>query len=134
MALDTKIIKKKEYMYVVELKGSIDTESSPDLQEELNEIIDDKTKAVVLDMNGVDYISSAGISAVIRTEKALKHKNSTFAMINLQPQIKKVFDAMKILPIVNMFDDMEEADQYIDHIIKEEICCCLLLKRKKTSC
>ena len=42
-------------------------------------------------------------------------------MINLQPQIKKVFDAMKILPIIDIFDDMPEADKYIDQVIKEEI-------------
>ena len=36
-------------------------------------------------------------------------------------QIKKVFDVMKILPVVDIFNDMPEADQYIDQVIKEEI-------------
>ena len=121
MALDIKIIKKKEYVYSVQLEGSIDTETSPDLEEELKEIIDEKTKAVILDMSGVNYLSSAGIRVVIWAKKALQEKNATFAMINLQPQIKKVFEIMKILPMVNIFDDMSEADKYIDQVIKEEI-------------
>ncbi len=121
MALDIKIIKKKDYVYSVQLQGSIDTESSPDLEEELKEIIDQKTKAVILDMGGVNYLSSAGIRVVIWAKKALQEKNATFAMINLQPQIKKVFEIMKILPMVNIFDDMPEADKYIDQVIKEEI-------------
>ena len=121
MALDIKIIKKKEYVYSVQLQGSIDTETSPDLEEELKEIIDEKTKAVILDMGGVNYLSSAGIRVVIWAKKALQEKNATFAMINLQPQIKKVFEIMKILPMVNIFDDMSEADKYIDQVIKEEI-------------
>ncbi len=121
MALEIKIIKKKDYVYVVELKGSLDTETSPLLQEELNEIIDEKTKAVLIDMKGVTYISSSGIGVIIGVKKKLKQKQANFAMIDLQPQIEKVFNAMKILPIVDIFDNMPEADQYIDQIIKEEI-------------
>ncbi|MBN1353407.1 MAG: STAS domain-containing protein [Candidatus Omnitrophica bacterium] len=121
MALNIKIVKKKDYVYHVELKGSLDTDTYRELEDELKEIIDDKTKAIILDMSGVSYISSAGISVVVHAKKALKERHATFAMTNLQPQIEKVFAAMKILPIIDIFDNMPEADKYIDQIIKEEI-------------
>lgn len=121
MSLDIKIVKKQNYVYSVGLKGSIDTETYSKLEDELKELIDDRTKAVVLDMSKVTYISSIGIRAVIESKKAIEAKNATFAMINLQPQIKKVFDVMKILPMFDIFDDMPEADKYIDQVIKEEI-------------
>ncbi len=121
MPLRIRVIKKKDYVYTVELEGSLDSETHQELEGELSEIIDDKTKAVILDMKGLNYISSAGIRVVLSTEKSLKRKGASFAMINLQPQIKRVFDAMKILPIFNIFDDMAEADKYLDEIIKEEI-------------
>lgn len=119
--LEIKIIKKKDYVYSVELGGSVDTNTHQQLKEELKEIIDEKTKAIIIDMGRVSYISSAGIGIIMWAKKELKHKNATFAMINLQPQIEKVFDAMKILPMIDIFDDMPEADKYIDQIIKEEI-------------
>lgn len=121
MSLDIKVIKKRDYVYSVELSGSIDAATHQQLEGELNEIIDEKTKAVILDMAGVTYISSIGIRVVISTKKALEAKNATFTMVNLQPQIKKVFDVMKILPMFDIFDDMPEADKYIDQIIKEEL-------------
>ena len=121
MGLKINMIKKRDFVYTVQLKGSIDSETSPQLQEELGEIIDDKTKAVVLDMKGVEYISSSGISTVLVAKKKLTERNASFAIINLQPQIKKVFEVMKILPMIDIFDDMPEADRYIDQIIKEEI-------------
>ena len=121
MALDIKVIKKKDYVYVVELKGSLDTDTHHLLKEELKEVLDTNIKALVMDMAALEYISSIGISVVLEAKKALKKKNATFAMINLQPQIEKVFDAMKILPIVSIFHDMEEADKYIDQIIKDEV-------------
>lgn len=121
MLLEIKIDKKKDYVYFVELKGSIDSDTYQELQEKLNEVIDDNTKAVILDMGGVNYVSSAGIGVVMNTKKSLQQKNANFAMVNLQPQIKKVFDVMKILPMIDILDDIPEADKYIDQIIKEEM-------------
>ncbi len=121
MSLDTNVIKKKNFVYTVKMTGSLDSGTYEAFEEELNEIIDENTKAVVLDLAGLDYISSAGIRVVISAEKSLKRKGASFAMINLQPQIKRVFEAMKILPIFNIFEDTEEADKYLDEIIQEEI-------------
>jgi len=121
MTLDIRVIKKRDYVYSVELKGSLDNETYMQLEDELKEIVGDKTKALILDMGGLSYISSAGVRVVIWAKKTLKARNATFGMTNLQPQIKKVFDVMKILPIIDIFDDMPEADKYIDQVIKEEI-------------
>ena len=120
MALDIKVAKKRDYVYSVELKGSLDTETYKELETELKALIDEKTKAVVLDMQGVNYISSAGVGIIVWAKKAFKKIYATFSMVNLQPQIKKVLDVMKILPMIDIFNDMPEADKYIDQIIKEE--------------
>ncbi|MFH1594032.1 MAG: STAS domain-containing protein [Candidatus Omnitrophota bacterium] len=121
MGLDITITKKKDYSYTVDLKGSIDTETHDQLEDELREIIDENTRAVVLNMSGVSYLSSIGIRVIIWAQKELTKRNATFGMVDLQPQITKIFEVMKILPLVNIFDDMEEADKYIDQIIQEEI-------------
>jgi len=121
MALDIKVIKKRDFVYLVELKGSLDTDTHKQLEDELKEIIDAKAKAVILDMGGVSYISSIGVKVVIWAKKALEGKSATFTMVNLQSQIKKVFDVMKILPMLDIFEDIEEADKYINQVIKDEL-------------
>jgi len=121
MALDIRITKKKDYVYSVELKGSLDTETYQELEQELKEIINEKTKMMIFDMAPLEYISSIGIKVVIETKKTLAKRSASFAMINLQPQIKKVFEMLKILPMVDIFQDMEEADKYIDQMIKDEV-------------
>ena len=121
MGLDINIIKKKDYLYLVELKGPVDNDTHQELEDELNEIINEHTKAIVVDMKDVDYISSIGIKVIIWAKKRLKSFNASFAMTNLQPQIEKVFEAVNILPMFNIFGDVEEADKYIDHIIKTEL-------------
>ncbi len=121
MPLDIQVTKKKNFVYSVELKGSIDVDTYQQLEDELKEIINENTKAIIVDMAAVDYISSIGIRVIVWAKKEMKQRNGSFAMVNLKPQIKKVFDAMKILPMLDIFNDMPEADMYIDQIIKEEI-------------
>jgi len=120
MPLRINVTKKPNYVYSVVLQGSIDTETHQQLEDEIGEIIDEKTKAIIFDMAGVSYISSIGIRVILLTQKASKKVGASFNMVNLQPQIKKVLDVMKIMPLINIFDDMPEADKYIDQIIKEE--------------
>jgi anti-anti-sigma factor len=118
MSLDIKIIKKENYIYSVELKGSIDTETSPQFKKELTEIIDEKTKAVILNMGEVDYVSSMGLGVIVWLRKALKKEDAVFTMINIQPQIQKLFDVMKLAPNIRIHD-MPVGDKYLKQIIKE---------------
>ena len=53
-----KITKKKNYVYLVELEGSIDNETHQQLDNELKEIINAKTKGIIFDMTDVKYLSS----------------------------------------------------------------------------
>lgn len=119
--LDIKVVKKGNNIYLIELNGSIDSDTHIKLESELNKIINENTKAVIFDMRRVGYVSSIGIRVMIGAKKSLEAKGASFAMVNLQPQIKKVFDVMKLLPMFEIFDGMPELDKYIDQIIKEEI-------------
>jgi anti-anti-sigma regulatory factor len=43
------------------------------------------------------------------------------ALVNPQPQIRKVFDIMKLLPAMNVFANIQELDEYLARIQKRVI-------------
>lgn len=63
-------IKKKAETAVIEIAGRLDTTSAPALEKAICEDIGD-AKNLVLDMKGVQYISSAGLRVLLGAQKKM---------------------------------------------------------------
>ena len=119
MALQIDInYKEVDDFWEVSLTGSLDTETAPELEEDLAQIFDSDNNKLIFNMTGVDYVSSAGIRIIAMASRKMTEKSGAIAMIGLQPQIKKVFDIVKALPSFGIFKDEAEADDYFDHMQK----------------
>ena len=57
----------------VELEGRLDTTTSPELEKSLNESLDGVTE-LVMDLNGLEYISSAGLRVLLAAHKIMSRK------------------------------------------------------------
>ena len=111
----------KPGVVTISLIGTIDTESSEMLDKEISVILKTDAKTLVLDMEGVDYITSTGIGVIAKAKASLERIGSSIAMINLQPQVKKVFEVLRLLPSLNIFAHIEELDEYLGRIQKQMI-------------
>jgi anti-sigma B factor antagonist len=68
---------------------------------------------IIFDMEHADYINSLGIRILVKTKNAMKQRGGKIAFINLQPQIKKVFDIINALPAFKVFANIQEFDDYL---------------------
>jgi anti-anti-sigma factor len=118
MELEVSIIRKADGVILLLPAGSINETTSPILEKQIDSLMDEKISTLVLDMNGVAFMSSVGVGLINSTKNRLKTKNAELAMINLQPAIKKVFEIMSLLPTLNVFESVEELDDYLGKIQK----------------
>lgn len=114
-------IKRDDGGFTVIPEGSIDSETYQILEKELASILDAETKIIVFDMQAVTYISSMGLGIIFKTKQTLEKNRGTLILINLQPQIQKVFEIVAELPTMSIFRNMKEADDYLGAIQKKEI-------------
>lgn len=121
MPLKAGVEKRKNGIYVVSPEGSIDSETYADLERKLQPIVEASAKVIVFNMNMVEYISSMGISVILTTKKAMEKAGGTVIMVNVQPQIKKVFEIVKALPNFNVFASIDEADDYLMRLQQQEM-------------
>jgi anti-sigma B factor antagonist len=118
MALTVFAEQKQIDIFVITLNGSIDSETYMDLERNLSPLLARQPKAIILDMAGVDYISSMGLSVVFKTRSILQGAGSMFMLVNLRPNVKKVFDIVFVSSDLGIFASMEEADKYLARIQK----------------
>jgi anti-sigma B factor antagonist len=71
---------------------------------------------VVLDLSSLEYISSAGLRSIAKIRKSMRARNGHTLLLNPQPQVSKVFEIVKAVPINEVFRNVHELDEYLDRI------------------
>jgi anti-sigma B factor antagonist len=97
----------------VKLTGSLDTATAPDLERQLAPVLTAGVKDIVFDLEHLKFISSAGLRVFSTTRKQLKERGGQASFIHMQPQILEVFEIIKALPGVAIFQDTAEMDRYL---------------------
>ena len=83
-------IKKNAEETIIEVVGRLDTITAPALDKTINEDIGDATK-LVLDLKGMEYISSAGLRVILGAQKKMQ-KIGSMKVINVCPEVMDVFE------------------------------------------
>ena len=115
MNFRTNIQSREKGIYTVTLFGALDAMSHIQFEKEMEPILVSETKAIILNMESVDYMSSLGIGSLFKVSNFMKKNNGSLLMTKLQPQIKKLLETVKALP-EGIFKSLEEADEYINEI------------------
>ena len=83
-------IKKKPEETVIEITGRLDTITAPALDKTINEDMGD-TKNLVLDVKGMEYISSAGLRVLLSAQKKMQ-KIGSMKVTNVCEEVMEVFE------------------------------------------
>ena len=83
-------IKRIEDETVIAVGGRLDTTTAPALEKTINENIEN-TKILVLDMNALEYISSAGLRVLLSTQKKMNQIGS-MKLISVCDEVMDVFE------------------------------------------
>ena len=83
-------IRKNEENTVVEIAGRLDTTTAPSLEKTINEDVG-QVKNLILNLKGLEYISSAGLRVLLATQKKMQQIGS-MKVINVCESVMEVFE------------------------------------------
>ena len=83
-------IKKTAEEAIIEITGRLDTTTAPVLDKTISEDIAD-VKDLVLDLNGLEYISSAGLRVLLSAQKKMQ-KIGSMKVRNVCEEVMDVFE------------------------------------------
>jgi len=93
---------------VFQLVGRLDATEAPLAYNRITEQLGDR-KNVVLGLEGVEYVSSGGLSIIIRLVHHLRKKGGELHLAAPQPFVKRVFDIVSFEAILKLFADVDSA-------------------------
>ena len=75
---------------ILKIEGRLDTTTAPELEKAINDE-GDTLKNLVLDFNGVNYISSAGLRVLLTAQKKMNIQGS-MELINVNEDVMNILD------------------------------------------
>lgn len=94
---------------VATLAGRMDAMTTAEFDRWLAEQMTAGTTRCVLDLKGLDYISSAGLRSLLSAAKQLKAKNGLLLISGLTGTVEEVFRMSGFLTILPSFPGIDEA-------------------------
>ncbi len=112
------LFNNKEYLdgeiVVVELKGVLDSSTSVDLEDHVNKLLQKKKIFIILDIMNLEYISSAGIGAVIYAQKRILSASGLLLVCNVPEEIAALFKILNFDKLIKFAENMEDALQIME--------------------
>lgn len=82
--------------------GEVDIYTSPELKNKIYELIEEKNINILINGEELDYIDSTGLGVLMGIYKKLQEKSLNIRIINLKPNIYKLFDITGLNKIFNI--------------------------------
>src|SRR5262252_828831 len=95
---------------ILDLKGKMTLgEGDELLKDKINSLIQQGHKKLVLNLEGVPYIDSAGLGEIVRTYTTVSRQGGSLKLLNLTKRITDLLAITKLLTVFETFDSESDA-------------------------
>ncbi len=108
MSLEIKTSELKR-VQLFELSGRVDTITADDLRASLNGAIERGYNQLVIELSGVEFMSSAGLREMVSALKTVKRSGGDLRLANPSEKVKEVLDLAGLDTIFQIFPTTVEA-------------------------
>lgn len=85
----------------VKVSGRLDTTTAPDMEQELEANIEGIEK-LTLDLSSLEYISSAGLRVLLKTQRAMTKQNGELVVTGVNEIIGEIFEVTGFAEILTI--------------------------------
>jgi anti-anti-sigma factor len=102
-------VRKADSTLVVSVEGRLDTLSANDFRTRIEELLDQGGIKIVLDLENLKYVSSAGLRSILVGAKKAKMSGGGLCCCALQPLVSQVFEVSGFSSVIPVFNSLEQA-------------------------
>lgn len=94
---------------LLKVDGRIDMSNSDAFKDRLMTAVSAAERAVVVDLAGVDYISSAGLRSLMIALRAAKRQSKAFGVAALGPLVIEIFTISRFNLVLSLYPTVRDA-------------------------
>ncbi len=98
------------YVLITSQVEKLDASNASELKEVINVLNKDGVNSLIIDFSKTKYSDSTGLSAILLANRLCKDSNGKAVFMNLQPIVRKVISIAQLDKVLNIADDMEQAN------------------------
>jgi anti-sigma B factor antagonist len=107
MQIDERIV---DDVTVLDLKGKMTLgEGDELLKDKINSLVSQGHKKIVLNLEAVPYIDSAGLGEIVRTYTSISRQGGRLKLLNVSKRIQDLLVITKLITIFDSYDGEAEA-------------------------
>ena len=104
----------------VDLDGTLDTATAPQLEEALAAAFEGPTRFLVFDLAKLSFLSSGGVRVILAARKRMPERGGSCVMLRVQPRIEKTFEIIRALDGLLFFKDDATLDAFLGALQKPD--------------
>lgn len=98
-----------EGLSILRVDGVVDTMTASELEKVMNSLLSQKRYRIVVDLAGVDYISSAGWGIFVSNIREVRANRGDIKLARMMPSVYEVFELLEFDSILRAFDSIDRA-------------------------
>ena len=98
-----------DQIHILRPRGRLDSVTASGVEREAIEVIERGGRLLLIDLDGLDYISSAGLRMALAVAKRIDAVGGRLALCSPQPQVAEVFEISGVDGIIDVHASVEDA-------------------------
>lgn len=100
---------KIENVTILSIKGRADISSAPKLENACRKILESHEKDIILDGTQLEFISSAGLRALLKLAKEVKKNAGRLAIAHVNDLVRNIFEISGFVELFPIYDNVVKA-------------------------
>jgi len=109
MEISVERLGEENSVAALKVAGAVDSETVDRFSRTVRELLDEGCFRLVMDMEGLIYINTAGLSVIADAFKKAHQNGGSLKLVKVRPEIRELLDVVRFTRIIDIYDDMEEA-------------------------
>jgi anti-sigma B factor antagonist len=98
-----------EAVSVLNIRGYLDAHTAPEFEDAINKLMDENRYKIVVDLTGLQYISSAGLGVFMGFIEEIRQHSGDIKLSSASPKVYKVFDLLGFPSLYEFYEKLDDA-------------------------